>query len=107
MSQYTFEVFSIDHIVSIIVILFLFIIFLRYNDKIGIEDNSKTFLIILSILMIFLDLSEDIVRVFTGYYSINKDLPLQLCSIGVYLAAFNLQYRNQTIFNFILINKND
>ena len=98
---YTFEVFSLDHIVSIIVILFLFIIFLRYNDKIGIEDDSKTFLIVLSVLMIFLDLSEDLVRIFTDYYSITKDLPLQLCSIGVYLAAFNLMYRNQTIFNLI------
>jgi len=101
MLPYTFEVFSLDHIASIIVILFLFTIFLRYNNKIGIKDDSKTFIFILSILMIFLDLSEDIVRVFTGYYSINKDLPLQLCSIGVYLAAFNLIYRNQTIFNLI------
>ena len=90
MLPYTFEVFSLDHIVSIIVILFLFIIFLGYNDKIGIEDDSKTFLIVLSVLMIFLDLSEDLVRSLTGYYSITKDLPLQLCSIGVYLAAFNL-----------------
>ena len=101
MLPYTFEVFSLDHIVSIIVILFLFIIFLRYNDKIGIEDDSKTFLIVLSVLMIFLDLSEDLVRIFTDYYSITKDLPLQLCSIGVYLAAFNLIYRNQTVFNLI------
>ncbi|MFL3013565.1 MAG: TIGR02206 family membrane protein [Candidatus Neomarinimicrobiota bacterium] len=101
MSPYIFEVFSLDHIISLIVIIFLFIIFLRYNEKIGIEDDSKTFLITLSILMIFLDLSEDIVRVFTGYYSINKDLPLQLCSIGVYLGAYNLIYRNQTIFNLI------
>ena len=101
MSPYIFEVFSLDHIISLIVIIFLFIIFLRYNEKIGIEDDSKTFLITLSILMIFLDLSEDIVRVFTGYYSVNKDLPLQLCSIGVYLGAYNLIYRNQTIFNLI------
>ena len=101
MSPYIFEVFSLDHIISLIVIIFLFIIFLRYNEKIGIENDSKTFLITLSILMIFLDLSEDIVRVFTGYYSINKDLPLQLCSIGVYLGAYNLIYRNQTIFNLI------
>ena len=101
MSPYIFEVFSLDHIISLIVIIFLFITFLSYNEKIGIEDDSKTFLIALSILMIFLDLSEDIVRVFTGYYSINKDLPLQLCSIGVYLAAYNLLYRNQTIFNLI------
>ena len=101
MSPYIFEVFSLDHIISLIVIIFLFIIFLRYNEKIGIEDDSKTFLITLSILMIFLDLSEDIVRVFTGFYSINKDLPLQLCSIGVYLGAYNLIYRNQTIFNLI------
>ena len=101
MSPYIFKVFSLDHIISLIVIIFLFIIFLRYNEKIGIENDSKTFLITLSILMIFLDLSEDIVRVFTGYYSINKDLPLQLCSIGVYLGAFNLIYRNQTIFNLI------
>ena len=101
MLPYIFEVFSLDHIISLIVITFLFITFLRYNEKIGIEDDSKTFLIALSILMIFLDLSEDIVRVITGYYSINKDLPLQLCSIGVYLAAYNLLYRNQTIFNLI------
>ena len=75
MLPYTFEVFSLDHIVSIIVILFLFIIFLGYNDKIGIEDDSKTFLIVLSILMIFLDLSEDIVRVFTGHYLSIKIYP--------------------------------
>ena len=50
---------------------------------------------------VILDISEDIVRIFTGYYSITKDLPLQLCSIGVYLAAYNLIYRNQTIFNLI------
>ena len=54
MLPYKFEVFSLDHIVSIIVILFLFIIFLGYNDKIGIKDDSKTFLIVLSVLMIFL-----------------------------------------------------
>ena len=51
--------------------------------------------------MISLDLSEDLVRVFTGFYSIKKDLPLQLCSIGVYIAAYNLIYRNQTIFDLI------
>ena len=101
MQPYIFEVFSLDHIISLIVIIFLFITLLKYNEKIGIKDDSKTFLIVLSILMIFLDISEDIVRIFTGYYSITKDLPLQLCSIGVYLAAYNLIYRNQTIFNLI------
>ena len=101
MPPYIFKLFSFDHIISLIAIIFLFIIFLRYNEKIGIMNDSKTFLITLSVLMIFLDLSEDIVRVFTGHYSIIKDLPLQLCSIGVYLAAYNLIYRNQAIFNLI------
>ena len=49
MPHYTFEVFSLDHIVSIIVIIFLFIIFLRYNDKIGIKDDSNIFLIVLEL----------------------------------------------------------
>ena len=68
MQPYIFEVFSVDHIISLIVIIFLFITLLKYNEKIGIKDDNKTFLIVLSILMIFLDISEDIVRVFTGYY---------------------------------------
>ena len=89
MRPYTFQVFSIEHITSIIVIILVFIAFLRFNKVLGINDNSRTFLFGLAFIMISLDLSEDLVRVFTGFYSIRKDLPLQLCSIGVYLAALH------------------
>lgn len=101
MPPYIFKVFGFDHILSIIIILIIFVILLKFNKIIGIPDNSKRFLVALSFFMISLDLSEDLVRVFTGFYSIKKDLPLQLCSIGVYIAAYNLIYRNQTIFDLI------
>ena len=101
MRPYTFQVFSIEHIISIIVIILVFIAFLRFNKVLGINDNSRSFLFVLAFIMILLDLSEDLVRVFTGFYSIRKDLPLQLCSIGVYLAAFTLVSRKKIFFDLI------
>ena len=101
MRPYTFQVFSIEHIISIIVIILVFIAFLRFNKVLGINDKSTSFLFVLAFIMISLDLSEDLVRVFTGFYSIRKDLPLQLCSIGVYLAAFTLVSRKKIFFDLI------
>ena len=101
MRPYTFQVFSIEHIISIIVIILVFIAFFRFNKVLGINDKSRSFLFVLAFIMISLDLSEDLVRVFTGFYSIRKDLPLQLCSIGVYLAAFTLISRKKIFFDLI------
>ena len=101
MRPYTFQVFSLEHIISIIVIILVFIAFLRFNKVLGINDKSRSFLFVLAFIMISLDLSEDLVRVFTGFYSIRKDLPLQLCSIGVYLAAFTLVSRKKIFFDLI------
>ena len=101
MRPYTFQVFSLEHIISIIVIILVFIAFFRFNKVLGINDKSRSFLFVLAFIMISLDLSEDLVRVFTGFYSIRKDLPLQLCSIGVYLAAFTLVSRKKIFFDLI------
>ena len=101
MQPYTFQVFGIDHIFSIIAIILVFTALLRFNKDLGIKDNSRSFLLVLAFIMISLDLSEDLVRVFTGFYSIRKDLPLQLCSIGVYLAAFTLVSRKKIFFDLI------
>ena len=101
MRPYTFQVFSIEHIISIIVIILVFIAFFRFKKVLGINDKSRSFLFVLAFIMISLDLSEDLVRVFTGFYSIRKDLPLQLCSIGVYLAAFTLVSRKKIFFDLI------
>ena len=101
MQPYTFQVFGIEHIISIIAIIFVFVAFLKFNKDLGIKDDSRSFLIVLAFFMISLDLSEDLVRVFTGFYSFRKDLPLQLCSIGVYLAAHTLLSRKQVFFDLI------
>lgn len=101
MNLYTFKLFGADHVFSIILIIIFYVLFLRYHEKFGIKSNSIFFLIVLSSGIIILDLSEDIVRVLTGYYSIKKDLPLQLCSIGIYVAAYTLLTRRQTPFELI------
>ena len=73
MNLYTFKLFGADHVFSIILIIIFYVLFLRYHEKFGIKSNSNFFLIVLSSGIIILDLSEDIVRVLTGYYSIKKD----------------------------------
>jgi len=101
MSPYLFEVYSADHLISFLVIISLYILFLRYNEFLGIKSNSPLFTIILSIIIIFLDISEDLFRLATGYYSIINDLPLQLCTIGIYVSVYTLLTKNQTAFELI------
>ena len=101
MLSYTFDLFGNDHIISIILIIIFYVLLLGFNEKIGIKDNSKIFPIILSFIIISLDISEDIVRYITGHYSIKKDLPLQLCNIGIYVSVIALLKKNQTAFELI------
>ena len=101
MALYTFNLFSIEHIVSIISVINFFIIFLCYHEKFGIKGNSKIFPVVLSAILVSLDISEDIIRLILGHYSIKKDLPLQLCNIGLYVAVLALLKKNQTAFELI------
>ena len=101
MTPYTFDLFGNDHILSIILIIIFYVLFLCFNEKIGIKNKSEIFPIVLSFIIISLDISEDIVRYITGYYSIEKDLPLQLCTIGIYIAAVALLKKNQIAFELI------
>ena len=101
MTPYTFDLFGKDHILSIILIVIFYVLFLSFNEKIGIKNKSKSLLIVLSFIIISLDISEDIVRYITNYYSIKKDLPLQLCTMGIYIAVVALLKKNQTAFELI------
>ena len=101
MTTYTFDLFGNDHIFSIILIIIFYVIFLCFNEKIGIKNKSEIFPIVLSFIILSLDISEDIIRYITGYYSIEKDLPLQLCAIGIYVAVVALLKKNQIAFELI------
>ena len=101
MTPYTFDLFGNDHILSIILIIIFYVLFLCFNEKIGIKNKSEIFPIVLSFIILSLDISEDIIRHITGYYSIEKDLPLQLCAIGIYVAVVALLKKNQIAFELI------
>ena len=101
MTPYTFDLFGNDHILSIILIIIFYVLFLCFNEKIGIKNKSEIFPIVLSFIILSLDISEDIIRYITGYYSIEKDLPLQLCTIGIYVAVVALLKKNQIAFELI------
>ena len=101
MAIYTFKLFSAEHIVSIVSVIALYILFLGYHEKLGIKGGSKIFPVVLSAILVTLDISEDIIRLISGHYSIKKDLPLQLCNIGLYVAVVALLKKNQTAFELI------
>ena len=101
MTLYTFDLFGNDHILSIILIIIFYVLFLCFNEKVGIKNTSQIFPIVLSFIILSLDISEDIIRYITGYYSIEKDLPLQLCAIGIYVAVVALLKKNQIAFELI------
>ena len=101
MAPYTFYLFGVEHIISIILVIIFYVVFLGFNEKIGVKNNSDVFPIVLSFIIISLDISEDIVRYITDHYSIKKDLPLQLCNVGIYVAVLALLKKNQTAFELI------
>ena len=101
MTLYTFDLLGNDHNLSIILIIIFYVLFLCFNEKIGIKNKSEIFPIVLSFIIISLDISEDIIRYITDYYSIEKDLPLQLCTIGIYVAVVALLKKNQIAFDLI------
>ena len=101
MTPYTFDLFGNDHILSIILIIIFYVLFLCFNEKIGIKNKSEIFPIVLSFIILSHDISEDIIRYITSYYSIEKDLPLQLCTIGIYVAVIALLKKNQIAFELI------
>ena len=77
MTPYTFDLFGNDHIHSIILIIIIFVLILCFNEKMGIKNKTEIFPIVLSFIIISLDISEDIIRYITDYYSIKKEMPLQ------------------------------
>ena len=87
---YTFKLFSAEHIVSIVSVIAFYILFLGYHEKFGIKGGSKIFPVVLSAILVTLDISEDIIRLISGHYSIKKDLPLLFCNIGLYVAVVAL-----------------
>ena len=101
MAIYTFKLFSAEHIASIVSVIAFYILFLGYHEKLGIKGGSKIFPVVLSAILVTLDISEDIIRLISGHYSIKKDLPLQLCNIGLYVAVVALLKKNQTAFELI------
>lgn len=98
---YSFDLFGIDHIISLVFVVLICWFLINHNEKIGIHDKSKSFIFFLVFILISLDISEDVVRLFTNHYSIKKDLPLHLCSIGIYVAVFALLNKNKTAFQLI------
>ena len=61
MAVYTFKLFSVEHIVSIVSVIAFYIIFFGYHEKFGIKGGSKIFPVVLSAILVSLDISEDII----------------------------------------------
>ena len=72
MAIYTFKLFSAEHIVSIVSVIAFYILFLGYHEKFGIKGGSKIFPVVLSAILVTLDISEDIIRLISGHYSIKR-----------------------------------
>jgi hypothetical integral membrane protein (TIGR02206 family) len=95
--DYPFVLFSISHVMAIIFMLILVILFYKYRNKCSrtVKEGVRWGLII---LMAAGELFFHLWYSLNDLWSLRINLPLQLCSISLYLCIFMLITRSRTSF---------
>jgi hypothetical integral membrane protein (TIGR02206 family) len=94
-----FSLFSMPHFLALAAVFFfaVFVIFLRWRQNLKL-DNS--FRISLAVLLILQEISYHMWNIYINEWTLQKMLPLHLCSTFVWLSAFMLITKNRDVYEF-------
>ncbi|WP_231893440.1 YwaF family protein [Rossellomorea aquimaris] len=95
--EFTFELFSLSHVFAItfsigaIFVLFVFRDWIRTKGKTPLKYG-------LIVLLVFSEITFQLWYYLHGQWEVEVNLPLQLCSISLYLCTFMLLTKNYRVF---------
>jgi hypothetical integral membrane protein (TIGR02206 family) len=93
-----FQLFGVAHIAALAVLLALNLYLIRF--KTADEDTKRTIRWTLAIILWTAETCWHIWNIATGKWNIQNLLPLNLCSILIWLSGFMLIFRNRRIYEF-------
>jgi hypothetical integral membrane protein (TIGR02206 family) len=96
----SFELFSFGHLLSLFLIFTAILFLYRYRDSLKHERTNRAFRFGLALLLLLSDLVLNIWFLSEDAWSLDYNLPLQLCTISLYLSAFMLMTRSFLLFEF-------
>lgn len=94
-----FELFKTFHLIAlgVIFILVLFLIFLRWRKN---QKLNNLFRWSLAFLLVLQEISYHFWNIYIEEWTLQKMLPLQICTLFVWLSAFMLITKNRHIYEF-------
>jgi hypothetical integral membrane protein (TIGR02206 family) len=95
--DYPFELFSLSHFTAIILLLVLIFLLFMYRNRLKKRGKSSARWVLIS-LMVAGELFFHLWYVKNDLWSLTINLPLQLCSISLYLCILMLLTRNRLLF---------
>ncbi|MBN1560897.1 TIGR02206 family membrane protein [candidate division KSB1 bacterium] len=95
----SFELFQMPHLMALAVVLLFtsFVIFLRWRQNQILNDTFRTSL---AVLLILQEISYHLWNIYIDEWTLQKMLPLHLCSAFVWLSAVMLITRSRSIYEF-------
>ncbi|WP_245805800.1 TIGR02206 family membrane protein [Bacillus alkalicellulosilyticus] len=94
---FPFEMFSVSHFMVVVLLVACSLLLFFYRFKIRHTKTSSFIKYSLVFLLVVSEVSFQLWYVVHGHWTIRNNLPLQLCSISMYLATFMLFTKNKTV----------
>ncbi|MFC4411560.1 TIGR02206 family membrane protein [Chungangia koreensis] len=95
-----FYLFSISHVVVLLLFVTITFILFHYRSKIN-QEQLRKYEIGLAMTLIISEVTNQFWMIHSGIWIVGRSLPLELCNIGLILSIFLLLTRKQAIFELL------
>lgn len=100
-SQLAFTAYSTTHVVALLIFAILVILLFACRRWLQDEHRSKVARYGLAAVLIVCELSLNIWYVTEGIYDVSRTLPLELCTISLYMCIAMLLFRSRAVFQIV------
>lgn len=97
----SFISFSPSHVITLILSAIIIVVFYMNRQWFRIGTRSRNGRYILAAVLALAEISLNIWYIGQGTYSLKNTLPLELCSISLYLSIIMLLWKSRTLFQIV------
>ncbi|MDF2670181.1 MAG: transporter permease [Paenibacillus sp.] len=97
----SFSAYSATHIAALVVLITGVVLLFVFREGLRRERASLLGRYMLAGILVVCEVSLNVWYVAEGVYSVKDTLPLELCSISLYLSVFMLIFRNRLLFQIV------
>ncbi|WP_234998447.1 YwaF family protein [Salirhabdus sp. Marseille-P4669] len=97
----SFMLFSISHLVILFILTILFLFFIFFRKHLQRDKRKNVIRILLILILLVSEISLNFWYIQTGNWEITETLPLQLCTITLWLSVIMLIFRSQQLFEVL------